>query len=50
MRDRYSNQAFNFYIWPRPYTKGAPDPKFMCQTSSLDFLSSQNFDFNKLFK
>ena len=22
----------------------------MCQTSSLDFLSSQNFDFNKLFK
>ena len=26
------------------------DPRFTCQTSSLDFLSSQDFDFNKLIK
>lgn len=48
--DKYSNQAFNFYVWPRPYSRQAPDPRFLCQTSSIDFLSQQGFDFNKLFK
>ena len=28
----------------------APDLRFMCQTSSIDFLISNDFDFNKLFK
>jgi len=46
----YTNQAFNFYVWPRPNNRQAPDPRFLCQTSSLDFLISQNFDFNKLIK
>jgi len=48
--DSYSNQAYNFYVWPRPCSRQAPDPRFLCQTSSLDFLISQDFDFNKLFK
>lgn len=48
--DSYTNRAFNFYVWPRPYARTAPDPRFLCQTSSIDFLSTQKFDFNKLFK
>ena len=46
----FTNRAFNFYVWPRPYMRIAPDVRFMCQTSSIDFLIQQNFDFNKLFK
>lgn len=23
----YSNRAFNFYVWPRPFNKAAPDPR-----------------------
>jgi len=48
--DTYSHQAFNVYVWPRPCSRAAPDPRFLCQTSSIDFLTKQNFDFNKLFK
>jgi len=48
--DSYSHQAFNVYVWPRPCSRTAPDPRFLCQTSSIDFLTKQNFDFNKLFK
>merc|ERR1712096_491101 len=48
--DSFSNQAFNIYVWPRPCSRNAPDPRFLCQTSSIDFLTNQNFDFNKLFK
>jgi len=28
----------------------APDCRFLCQSSSMEFLSNHNFDFNKLFK
>eukprot|EP00095_Tigriopus_kingsejongensis_P008480 snap_masked-scaffold18_size714446-processed-gene-4.9 protein:Tk08480 transcript:snap_masked-scaffold18_size714446-processed-gene-4.9-mRNA-1 annotation:"hypothetical protein SINV_07959" len=49
-RDVYSHRAYNFYVWPKPYARQAPDLRFMCQTSSIDFLSRQDFDFNKLFK
>jgi len=48
--DTYSNQAFNFYVWPRPYNRQAPDPRFLCQTTSIDFLIQQGFDFNKLYR
>jgi len=48
--DSFSNQAFNIYVWPRPCSRNAPDPRFLCQTSSIDFLTNHNFDFNKLFK
>lgn len=42
------NDAYNFYLFPRG--SPGPDRMFMCQSSSLDFLASQGFDFNKLIK
>ncbi|KPJ02618.1 Poly(A)-specific ribonuclease PARN [Papilio xuthus] len=47
-KKHYMNDAYNFYLFPR----GRPGPEkvFLCQSSSLDFLSSQGFDFNKLIK
>ncbi|CAH0719594.1 unnamed protein product, partial [Brenthis ino] len=44
----YMNDAYNFYLFPR----GRPglEKTFLCQSSSLDFLASQGFDFNKLIK
>ena len=48
--DSFQNRTYNFYVWPRPCSRNAPDPRFLCQTSSIDFLINQNFDFNKLFK
>lgn len=44
----YMNDAYNFYLFPR----GRPGPEkiFLCQSSSLDFLAAQGFDFNKLIK
>ena len=49
-KNNYSNRAFNFYLWPKPFNRQATDRHFVCQTSSIDFLSQHNFDFNKLFK
>ncbi|KAK2169445.1 hypothetical protein LSH36_10g14010 [Paralvinella palmiformis] len=47
---RYSVKVYNFYIFPRPFSRRAPDIRFTCQSSSLDFLASQDFDFNKVFR
>ncbi|KAK7862589.1 hypothetical protein R5R35_004199 [Gryllus longicercus] len=47
---QFTHKAYNFYVFPRPFSRSAPDPRFLCQSSSLDFLVSQGFDFNKLFK
>lgn len=46
--NQYMNDAYNFYLFPR----GRPGPEklFLCQSSSLDFLASQGFDFNKLIR
>ncbi|XP_063824750.1 poly(A)-specific ribonuclease PARN-like [Ostrinia nubilalis] len=44
----YMNDAYNFYLFPRG--RPGPEKMFMCQSSSLDFLASQGFDFNKLIK
>ncbi|XP_073945025.1 poly(A)-specific ribonuclease PARN-like isoform X2 [Choristoneura fumiferana] len=46
--DQYMNDAYNFYLFPR----GRPGPErtFLCQSSSLNFLASQGFDFNKLIR
>lgn len=44
---KYNAKPFNFYIFPRPFSRAAPDVRFSCQSSSLDFLMSQGFDFNK---
>ncbi|XP_022120788.2 poly(A)-specific ribonuclease PARN [Pieris rapae] len=45
---KYRNDAYNFYLFPR----GGPgyDKMFLCQSSSLEFLALQGFDFNKLFR
>lgn len=44
----YMNDAYNFYLFPRG--RPGPEKMFLCQSSSLDFLASQGFDFNKLIK
>lgn len=44
-KKHYMNDAFNFYLFPRLNDK--PEKVFMCTSSSLDFLISKGFDFNK---
>ncbi|XP_039632480.1 poly(A)-specific ribonuclease PARN [Polypterus senegalus] len=46
---KYIMKSFNFYVFPKPFNKNSPDVKFVCQSSSIDFLASQGFDFNKVF-
>ncbi|EFN75773.1 poly(A)-specific ribonuclease PARN [Harpegnathos saltator] len=47
---KYSQRSYTFYVFPKQLNYRAPDCRFMCQASSIAFLASQNFDFNKLFK
>uniref|UniRef100_A0AAR2JBX7 Poly(A)-specific ribonuclease PARN n=1 Tax=Pygocentrus nattereri TaxID=42514 RepID=A0AAR2JBX7_PYGNA len=47
---QYLTKSFNFYIFPKPFSRTSPDIKFICQSSSIDFLASQGFDFNKVFR
>ncbi|KAG7262927.1 hypothetical protein CRUP_018930 [Coryphaenoides rupestris] len=47
---KYIIKCFNFYIFPKPFNRASPDIKFICQSSSIDFLASQGFDFNKVFR
>ncbi|KAI3424112.1 hypothetical protein D9Q98_009473 [Chlorella vulgaris] len=42
----YRPRTFNFYLFPRP-SEGS-DKRFVCQSSSIEFLASCNFDFNKV--
>ncbi|XP_028393446.1 poly(A)-specific ribonuclease PARN-like [Dendronephthya gigantea] len=46
-QQQYLAKPFNFYIFPKPYNRQMPDTRFLCQSSSLDFLAGQGFDFNK---
>ncbi|KAK2494752.1 hypothetical protein MC885_001987 [Smutsia gigantea] len=48
--ERYVTKSFNFYVFPKPFSRSSPDVKFVCQSSSIDFLASQGFDFNKVFR
>ncbi|XP_068177275.1 poly(A)-specific ribonuclease PARN [Antennarius striatus] len=48
-KSKYIIKPFNFYIFPKPFNRTSPDLKFICQSSSIDFLASQGFDFNKVF-
>ena len=48
--DYLSLLLFIFSIIIRPFGRGVPDRRFLSQTSSIDFLIGQGFDFNKLFK
>ncbi|KAG6454788.1 poly(A)-specific ribonuclease PARN isoform X2 [Manduca sexta] len=47
-RKCYMNDTYNFYLFPRG--KVGTEKMFLCQSSSLDFLGAQGFDFNKVFK
>ncbi|KAJ7411085.1 hypothetical protein WISP_104606 [Willisornis vidua] len=47
---KYIMKSFNFYIFPKPFNRNSPDVKFVCQSSSIDFLANQGFDFNKVFR
>ncbi|XP_042907061.1 poly(A)-specific ribonuclease PARN isoform X1 [Parasteatoda tepidariorum] len=44
---KFTHRDFNFYIFPRPHIRQAPDHRFLCQTSSIHFLASHGYDFNK---
>lgn len=46
----FKQSSYNFYIFRRPLNRNIPDQRFLCQASSIDFLISQGFDFNKLFR
>uniref|UniRef100_A0A8C9X0T1 Poly(A)-specific ribonuclease PARN n=1 Tax=Sander lucioperca TaxID=283035 RepID=A0A8C9X0T1_SANLU len=48
-KSKYITKSFNFYVFPKPFNRTSPDLKFICQSSSIDFLASQGFDFNKVF-
>ncbi|XP_017283730.1 poly(A)-specific ribonuclease PARN isoform X2 [Kryptolebias marmoratus] len=48
-KSKYITKPFNFYVFPKPFNRTSPDIKFICQSSSIDFLASQGFDFNKVF-
>ncbi|XP_047435287.1 poly(A)-specific ribonuclease PARN isoform X2 [Mugil cephalus] len=48
-KSKYIIKPFNFYVFPKPFNRASPDIKFICQSSSIDFLASQGFDFNKVF-
>ncbi|XP_041435221.1 poly(A)-specific ribonuclease PARN-like isoform X2 [Xenopus laevis] len=48
--EKYLIKSFNFYIFPKPFNRNSPDKKFVCQSSSIDFLANQGFDFNKVFR
>uniref|UniRef100_A0A8C0B8J4 Poly(A)-specific ribonuclease PARN n=1 Tax=Buteo japonicus TaxID=224669 RepID=A0A8C0B8J4_9AVES len=48
--EKYVMKSFNFYIFPKPFNRSSPDVKFVCQSSSIDFLANQGFDFNKVFR
>ncbi|KAJ8391844.1 hypothetical protein AAFF_G00084600 [Aldrovandia affinis] len=50
LQSKYVMKAFNFYIFPKPFNRTSPDIKFICQSSSIDFLANQGFDFNKVFR
>ncbi|RVE75936.1 hypothetical protein OJAV_G00003710 [Oryzias javanicus] len=48
-KSKYITKPFNFYVFPKPFSRTSPDIKFICQSSSIDFLACQGFDFNKVF-
>ncbi|XP_073447184.1 poly(A)-specific ribonuclease PARN isoform X2 [Aquarana catesbeiana] len=49
-QSKYIIKSFNFYVFPKPFNRNSPDKKFVCQSSSIDFLANQGFDFNKVFR
>lgn len=49
---KYVNKTYNFYVFPNtsPLPGLIRETKFLSQASSLGFLASHGFDFNKLIK
>eukprot|EP00879_Flechtneria_rotunda_P010761 GHRR01011244.1.p1 GENE.GHRR01011244.1~~GHRR01011244.1.p1 ORF type:complete len:413 (+),score=126.85 GHRR01011244.1:1149-2387(+) len=45
MGNTYEARTFNFYLFPQPH--GSYNRRFLCDASSLAFLASHGFDFNK---
>jgi len=45
--NEYSHKAYNFYTFPKCFDRNAPNKRFWCEASSLEFLASTGFDFNK---
>jgi len=45
---RVSIKCWNFYVFPRPYLN--MDMRFLCQASSMQFMSDHGFDFNKFIR
>ena len=43
----YVAESYNFYICPKSFGN-VIDDRFVCQTSSLEFLSRHNFNFTKV--
>lgn len=48
-KDTFTHKAYNFYTYPSQTKNFMPTVRFMCESSSIEFLSSFGFDFNKLF-
>lgn len=47
----YNNKTYNFYIFPQPHEgHGDVDRTYSIQAHAIQFLISNGFDFNKLFK
>lgn len=44
---RYEARAFNINTFPRAFGRELQARNFLCQGSSLEFLSNNKFDFNK---
>lgn len=45
-------KTYNFYVFPTTNSRlsGSQDLKFLSQASSISFLASHGFDFNKVFR
>mmetsp|Transcript_762 Transcript_762/g.2370 ORF Transcript_762/g.2370 Transcript_762/m.2370 type:complete len:585 (+) Transcript_762:49-1803(+) len=46
-RREWSAKTFNFYVFPR--SSYSNDKRFVCQATSLEFLTKYQFNFNKVF-
>lgn len=45
-KNKYKASKYTFYVFPRSFA--SVDNIFMCQSSSLEFLCQNHFDFNKV--
>ncbi|KAG8123670.1 hypothetical protein E2320_018990 [Naja naja] len=48
LKYRYIAHSYNFFLFPATF--GQMDSEFSCQTSSIQFLSHYDFDYNKFLK